>query len=136
MATIYEKYKTYLILAFVCFALGFCCSLLSSRGQLSDLRIRADEYQKRIAEYQAGEAEFDSRLEQLQIELAASRNAADGYRKEAGELRAKINSLSKPIGEAGSGINGAIEHAKGIAEPIDRIERIISAVQKRSRIKD
>jgi septal ring factor EnvC (AmiA/AmiB activator) len=127
------QYKTYIIVALICFALGYCLCLLSSRGQLQSIQIRADEYQKRIGEYTAGEAKFDSRLKQLQVELAASRSSADEYRKEVSRLRTEINNLSKPISEAGNGIDGAIEHAKGITNPVDRIERILSAVQKRGK---
>jgi predicted nucleic acid-binding Zn-ribbon protein len=130
------KYKTYIIIGAVCFALGYCLSLLSSRGQLQAVRIRADEYQKRLTTYQAGEAKFDNRLKQFQVELAASRNAAEKYRKEVSRLRTEINNLSKPISEAGSGIDGAIDHTTGIEGSVNRIERILSAVQKRGQIKD
>jgi chromosome segregation ATPase len=130
------QYKTYIIVVIICFALGYTVSLLSSRGQLQSIRIRADEYQKRLTAYQAGEAKFDSRLKQFQTELMASRNAADGYRKEVGRLRTEINNLSKPISEARNGIDGAIEHAEGITNPVDRIERILSTVQKRGKRKD
>jgi archaellum component FlaC len=136
VVTIYEKYKTYIIIGAVCFALGFCLSLLSSRGQLSALRVRADEYQKRLTTYQAGEAKFDNRLKQFQVELATSRNAAEGYRKEVSRLRTEINNLSKPISEAGSGIDGAIDHTTGIEGSVNRIERILSAIQKRGKRKD
>jgi chromosome segregation ATPase len=133
VAAIYEKYKIYIIVAIIAFGLGFCLALLSSRGQLQSIRVRADEYQKRLTAYQAGEAKFDSRLKQFQVELAASRNSADEYRKEISKLRTEISSLSKPISDAGSGIDGAIEHAEGIKNPVDRIERIISAIQKRGK---
>jgi archaellum component FlaC len=136
VVTIYEKYKTHIIVGAVCFALGFCLSLLSSRGQLSALRVRADEYQKRLTTYQAGEAKFDNRLKQFQVELATSRNAAEGYRKEVSRLRTEINNLSKSISEAGSGIDGAIDHTTGIEGSVNRIERILSAIQKRGKRKD
>lgn len=70
---------------------------------------------------------------QVQAEFAASRNAADNYRKEVSRLRAEINRLSKPLGEARSGIDSAIGHAERIEDSIERIDRILSGVQKRGR---
>jgi chromosome segregation ATPase len=133
---VYIKYQVYLLVGVACFIFGYGLSLLSSRGQLSDLRVRAAEYQKRIGEYTAREAEFDQRFNQVQAEFAASRNAADEYRKEVSRLRTEINRLSKPLNEAGSGIDRAFEHATGIAGSVDRIERIVSTVQKRGGRKD
>jgi chromosome segregation ATPase len=130
---IYENYKGYFLVGLICFIVGYGCSLFSSGKQLSNLRIRAEEYQKGIGQYQAREAEFDRRFDQVQIELGRSRAEADGFRKEAGRLRAEINRLSKPLGEARSGIDSAIGHAERIEDSIERIERILSTVQKRGR---
>jgi predicted nuclease with TOPRIM domain len=132
--------KTVILFSVLCFLIGgivgYCLRLLSGRGQLSDLRIRAAEYQKRIGEYTAREAEFTKRFNQIQAEFAASRSAVDGYRQEVGRLRTEIKRLSKPLSKSGNKIDSAIEHAARITNSVDRIERIISTVQKRGGKKD
>jgi chromosome segregation ATPase len=122
MAAIYEKYKTYIIVAIVAFGLGFCCSLLSSRGQLQSLRDSAKRYEVLYQRYQTREAEFTKRLTDLQNQLTTSRRTA-------AELRESIKRSSENV-------DSATVRTERIGNAVEGLERTVRAVEKGGRIKD
>lgn len=131
-----KKYVVAIISLLIAFVLGYISSFLQSRGDLRNYKFRANEYLERLRDYQAREAEFDAKLTEYANQLKRSREEAARNRAESIELRKEIERLRKPIGDAGSSVESAIGNAQGLAEPIDRIEVILRAVQKRDRSKN
>jgi methyl-accepting chemotaxis protein len=129
VATIYEKYKTYIIIAIIAFGLGFCLALLSSRGQLQSLRIRADQID-------ANNQQLRSQLESSQKQLADLKATIGAAGKAASDAAKATNNLEKSNREIGESINTAIGKIESSGDEFKDARRILQTVQKRGQIKD
>jgi chromosome segregation ATPase len=129
VAAIYEKYKIYIIIGVVCFALGYCLALLSSRGQLSALRVRADQATADYREARQAQQSAIKRVGNLQNEL----NAAT---KRIGELQSRLDAATKSASSIASGIDASKKLSNDSGELIKESRRILQTVRKRGQNKD
>jgi chromosome segregation ATPase len=125
-----EIQKTVLLFGLACFliggVIGYCLQLLSSRGQLFNLRVRADQAATDLREARAAQSEAFERADNLQSEL----NAAT---KRIGELQGRLDAATKSASSVENGIDASKKLSDDCEELIAESRRILSTVQKRGR---
>jgi methyl-accepting chemotaxis protein len=129
VAAIYEKYKTYIIIAIVCFALGYTVSLLSSRGQLQSVRIRAESIAK-------NNRQLREQLQSSQKQLADLKTTIGAAEKAASDAAKSTNDIEKSNREIRESINTAIREIESSGDEFKDARRILQTVRKRGKRKD
>jgi septal ring factor EnvC (AmiA/AmiB activator) len=121
-----QKYKTYILIGLICFTLGFCCFLLSSRGELSNLRIRADQVD-------ANNRQLRSQLESSQKQLTKLKATIGATGKTVARIGDTTSNVKKSNRAARESVGNAIGKIESSGDEFDQARAILSAVQKRGR---
>jgi septal ring factor EnvC (AmiA/AmiB activator) len=123
------KYKIYIIIGVACFVIGYCLCLLSSRGQLQAVRIRADQVD-------ANNRQLREQLESSQKQLAKLKATITAAGKTVDRAANAASDIEKSNRGIGKSIDTAIEKIESSGDELKDARRILQTVQKRGRIKD
>lgn len=123
------QYKTYIIIAIVAFALGYCLCLLSSRGQLQSIQIRAESIAK-------NNRQLREQLQSSQKQLADLKTTIGAAGKAASDAAKSTNDIEKSNREIRESINTTIREIESSGDGFKDARRILQTVRKRGQSKD
>lgn len=123
------RYKTYIIIGIVCFTLGYTIAGIGARGELHDLRVRAEQVERDNQQLRS-ELEF---VQGIAENLQTTIRAAGETNREAAKSATDIKKSNRAIGKS---IDTAIREIERSGDDFADARRILSEVQKRSRSKN